>query len=314
MVETLATVPGVMAVGAATHLPRQEPETVPVRVADEGSGALPGGARRVAVLPGFFEVLGARATAGRLLDDADLEPGAAPVAVVNEPFVQAFLGGRNAVGRRLIVSDRTVEIVGVVPDLGMSLGDPRMAAGLYVPLEEGPFQLVVRGPRPRMLEGRSRAALATLDPTLAPGDFTLLEQAAEENVAFLKGMSLAMLGVGGVALLLSLVGIYALLSWSVTRRTREIGVRVALGARPGRILREILGGAAVQLGAGAAVGTGLGSLLRAGRDLFTFRLPDPGPYTFPGVVALLLLAGGTAAWVPCRRALRVRPAHALRQE
>lgn len=313
-IDALESVPGVAVAAAATHLPRQEPETVPVRLEDGDPDALPAGARRVAILPGFFEVMGARATAGRLLGDGDIAPGAAPVVVVNEPFVEVFLGGRNAVGRRLVVGDRAMEIVGVVPDLGMSLGDPRAAAGLYVPLGDEAFQFVVRAPAPWALEGRLRAALATVDPSLAPGGFTLLERAAEENVAFLRGMSLALLGVGGVALLLSLVGTYALLSWAVTRRTREIGIRVALGARPGLILRGILGGAALRLGAGAVLGTAFGQILLAGRDLFTFRLPDPGPLPFVAVVALLLVAGGTAAWIPCLRALRVRPMEALRAE
>lgn len=323
--EALARIPGVSAASATTFLPRQDPERVRVEPGGEpgpqGSGTpVPKPPRsyeraaKVGVLPGYFEVLGAAPLAGRVITAADLEAGAAPVAVVNDAFVRDVLGGGSAVGRRIVVDGTSREIVGVVPELGISLVDPGRAAGLYVPLESPVYQLVVRAKDPLRLAGQVRAAVASVDPTLQLGTLLPLERIAEDNVKFMRGVSLLFLGVGGVAMLLSLVTLYALTSYAVTRRTREIGIRVALGEGQASVVRGVVEGTAVQLAAGAALGSGLGWLVLRGESFFTFGLPPAGPWTFPAASLGLALAAAAACWSPLRRALGIQPMEALRQE
>jgi ABC-type antimicrobial peptide transport system permease subunit len=115
-------------------------------------------------------------------------------------------------------------------------------------------------------------------------------------------------------MLLSMVTLYALASFAVTRRTREIGIRVALGEGHLSVLRGVVGATALQLTAGAALGSGLGWLVLRGESFFTFGLPPAGPWTFPAVALGLALAAAAASWGPVRRALAIHPMEALRQE
>ena len=145
VVAAIRELPNVIAAGAGAQLPRLYPPPRPVSVEPIGDEpvAAPQPAPGHAVTDGFLSAIGARAVAGRLLDKTDFLEGAAPVVVVNEPFVQKFFAGRNAIGRRIKIEDRGSdrespwrEIVGVVPDLGLSVGDPAMTAGFYTPVDD----------------------------------------------------------------------------------------------------------------------------------------------------------------------------------
>jgi putative ABC transport system permease protein len=117
--------------------------------------------------------------------------------------------------------------------------------------------------------------------------------------------------MGGIALLLSIVGIYALLSFMVTRRTREMGIRVALGATRAHILRTITGGAFVLLAIGGIFGTAIGLLALQLRSVLLISVPDAGVAMPSTIFLTLALAGGIAGWLPARRALRIQPSEAL---
>ena len=269
VVAAIRELPGVVAVGAGQLLPRLYPAPRPVAIeaiADEAVMA-PQPAPGHAVADGFLEAIGAHAVAGRLLTRSDFLQGAAPVAVVNEPFVQKFLGGRNAIGRRIRIDNPQSktpspwrEIVGVVPDLGLSVGDPALSAGFYTPVDdEMLWYLAIRTTIDPITLGPSlRAAVANVDPDLQLLEVRTLEQAGYEERVFLSSIAAALTAMGGMALALSIVGIYALLSFMVTRRTREIGIRVALGARSWQVLRSITGGAAAYLVIGGLLGSALG--------------------------------------------------------
>ena len=157
-----------------------------------------------------------------------------------------------------------------------------------------------------------RAAVASVDPDLQIEEIRTLEEAGREDRVFLSGVALALTAMGGMALALSIVGIYALLSFMVTRRTREIGIRVALGAANWQVLRSITGGAALYLAIGGVIGTVLGIVFIQMRSVILISIPD----------ARRLDAGddlpdacnrrrAVACWVPTRRALSIRPAEAL---
>lgn len=314
--------PGVIAAGAGQSLPRLYPSPRPVSVEPIGEepAIAPQPAPGHAVTDGFLAAIGARVVAGRLLEKTDFVQGAAPVVVVNEPFVQKFFGGRNAIGRRIKIEDRGSdkapqwrEIVGVVPDLGLSVGDPAMTAGFYTPVDdEMLWYLAIRtSVDPITLTAPLRTAVANVDPDLQLLEIRTLEDAGREERVFLSAIAAALTAMGGMALLLSIVGIYALLSFMVTRRTREIGIRVALGAAHWQVLRSITGGAALYLAIGGVIGTVLGILFAQMRAVILISIPAPGVWMPATIFLTLAIAGGIACWVPARRALSIRPSEAL---
>ncbi len=323
VVEAAAALPGVVAAGAAEHLPRLYPQPRPTAVeplaGEPMHAAMP--APSHAVGNGFLEAIGARTLAGRLFVPSDFLPGAQPVAVVNEPFVRKFLGGRNPLGRRIRIAaaredgsqEPWREIVGVVPDLGLSVGDPAMTAGFYTPVsDEFLYHLAVRTTSdPLKLTPALRAAVANLDPDLQLEEIRTLDEAGWEERVFLSGVALALTAMGGMALALSIVGIYALLSFMVTRRTREIGIRVALGATSRQVLQSVTGGAALYLAIGGGLGSVLGLLFIEMRAVLLISIPNAGVWMPATIFLTLAVAGGVACLLPARRALSIRPSEAL---
>jgi hypothetical protein len=275
----------------------------------------------VAVDDGFLDAIGGRSIAGRSLVAADFTAGAAPVAVVNERFVQKFFNGRNPIGRRIRVEkprddgsqEPWREIVGVVPDLGLSVANPSMAAGFYFPkTDETLWYLAIRtAGDPLRLAPQLRAAVANIDPDAQLEEIQPLENAGADERTFLSGIATALTAIGGVALMLSIVAIYALLSFMVTRRTREIGIRMALGATSRQVLQTVTGAAMLYLAIGGLIGTGIGYLSLQLRDVLLVSIPDAGAWVPLTVFSTLAAAGLIACWVPARRALGIRPAQAL---
>lgn len=321
VVEAVAAIPGVIAAGAAEQLPRLYPQPRPT-VLEPVDGETPRAAMTApshAVGEGFMEAIGARALSGRLFTRADFRAGAAPVAIVNEPFVQKFFGGRNPLGRRIRIErpreaeEPWREVVGVVPDLGLSVANPSMAAGFYMPVrDETLWHLAIRtAGDPLKLTPRVRAAAAAVDPDAVLEEVKLLDEAGYEERWFLSSTAIALTAMGGMALVLSIVGIYALLSFMVTRRTREIGIRIALGATRAQVVRSIAGGAMILLMIGGLIGSGLGLAMLRMRDLLLVSIPNAGVWMPATIFLTLALAGGIAAWMPTRRALGIRPSEAL---
>jgi putative ABC transport system permease protein len=324
-----SALPGVIAAGLATELPRHSPPTQLVEI-EELPGTTPSAPRPAPVAEvsaGFFKTLDATPRAGRLFDSRDHVVGAPLVAVVNVPFVQKFLVGAFPLGRRFRTVDGTrsgpwYEIVGVVPDLGLSVGDPSLAAGYYVPLDADAARsarraiyLTVRTTDdPLAYVGTLRQALHQRDPTLVLNSPKRLEDVAGDDRAFFRWFATALIGLGVVTLVLALTGVYAMMALIVTRRTREIGVRVALGATAQRIIRTVVGRATWQVALGGAIGAALAVLSLDLRGVLVSRLGDGGTWTLPIVLVLLVLAGLAATGLPLRRALRIHPSEAMRVE
>ncbi len=329
--------PGVVAAGAGQQLPRLYPPPRPTAVEPIGDepAMTPQPAPGHAVGHGFLEAIGAHAISGRLFNESDFINGAAPVAIVNEPFVSKFLWGRNPIGRRIRIDDQAGgglidddphartsepqpwrEIVGVVPDLGLNVADPDLAAGFYLPVrDEMLWYLVIRTTSdPMTLAPPLRAAVANIDVDLQLEHVRTLETADQEERVFLSGVATALTAMGGMALLLSVVGIYALLSFMVTRRTREIGIRVALGAQRWQVLRSITGAATAYLLIGGVIGTALGVLFVELRSMILISIPTPGVWMPTTIFLTLAIAGAVACWLPARRALGIRPSEALQAD
>ena len=321
--------PGVVGVTLAERLPQMEHPPHMIEVDSGGAAPInprfPGGYRVSAAVVDvdYFDVLGAPVRAGRAFQAGDLAPEAHAV-IVNESFVKLVLGGRNPIGRRVrytyLEQWRSGKaepgpwhtIVGVVPDLGMAkrTPDPKVA-GIYHPLAPDvvvPLYVAihVRGD-PAAFAPRLRAVAVGVDPTLrvdAVAPMNTLSDAGLEFIAFWVRITLV---VSAVAMLLSLAGIYAVMSFTVARRTREIGVRVALGSDPRRVVTTIFARPLIQVALGVAAGGVLTATL--GRSVRpTFLAGVAGYATLMLGVCLL------ACVVPTRRALAVEPTEALRSE
>jgi predicted permease len=282
--------------------------------------------RGVATDDAMFRVVDVGATRGRIFDPRDLETDAPRVVLVNEPFVAGVLGGRNAVGRRLRFhygdgsTGDWAEIVGVVPDLGHNPGDRRAGAAVYRPMAGANYMSVMLRPTPgggvapQDLLPALRKAAFDLDPELQVRDADLLADAGAAERAALTGVGTSLFILGAMALMLSAAGLYAVLSFGVSKRTREIGVRIALGAGTARIARAIGRRVFVGLVLGMGGGLALGGALFAVIRTFPFEVRlDPWLHLgVPG--ALLWLVGGLAVLPPVRRALGIQPAEALRAD
>jgi predicted permease len=279
-----------------------------------------------AVEPDFFDAFEAVPLAGRLLTSSDYG-GASRVVVVNQPFVDLVLGGRPAVGRRFRYTAAGYdgqrpptgaqapwfEIVGVIRDLGMNAEDAPNAAGAYVPLSLRAVDAVIVAARVSgdmvSTTNAVRSIAAKADPTLRVSDVQSLDQVSAPMVRTFGYIASAFGVVTLSTLVLALSGIYAVMSFAVSRRTREIGIRVALGSQAGRLLLTILRRPLLQLAMGIVVGA-----------IFAFAIASANGITLGlgfGVAGYALVMLGVcllACLVPARRVLKVDPISALRAD
>lgn len=281
------------------------------------------------VAPGYLSVYGARILAGRAFGPGDLDPRAASV-IVNQAFVTQVLGGGPALGRRIRhmgppsgpSGERKpgpwYEIVGVSQNLSVNPMDPSLVKpGLAYPVTPGHAQSVgldvrVRGIAPQAFAPRLRELAVAVDPTLRLGQtYSLEEFEAQDRLA----VRLVALVVGLVVLsvfLLSGAGIYALTSFTVTQRRREIGIRSALGAHPRQVLGSVFAGVTRQVALGLVVGVVAAFAVdrAAGGELMNGK----GAVLVPVVGITMAIVSVVAAMGPARRGLRIQPMEALRDE
>ncbi len=312
---------GVSGVVFAEHLPRQYHPNNQIEI-DQGAvaphderGHLVGSSR---VDPKYLDVLGVSILSGRWFNSSEASPDAR-VAVVNTSFVERVMGGKNPIGKRIRYvsnSDPSTwpwyEIVGVAPDVGTESGwGP---AGVYRPLVRAsmyPLNVAihVQGD-PRMFASRLRAIATDVDVTLRLMDVMPLRDVVNGEARFHAFWVTMTTIVSAMVLMFSLVSIYAVMSFAVSRRKREIGVRVALGASPWRIVTAVFAQPLRQLGMGLLAGTVLVWALQGGTDNgwpTATELLTLGAYTTLMTVVYLI-----ACVVPTRRALAVQPTEALR--
>ena len=283
--------------------------------------------------PSYVEVPEAPILAGRAFNTGDLAPGAR-VAIVDQGFVEQVLQGRNPIGQRVRFvgevddaaakdSARWYEVVGVVKELGMGAATQKgRAAGFYLPVASDRLDRVymmvhVRGD-PMLLGPQLREIAAAVDPTLRLSELQRVDEVTNNVLWVVRLWLRVTILMSAVALVLSLAGIYAVLSFIVARRTREIGVRVALGASRRRVIGAIFRRPRSQVGLGILAGAAL--IAAAGSMAYT--ADSPGADGLPAGLSLeqvaMLLAYAMlgvcllACVVPTRRALRVEPPIALR--
>jgi ABC-type antimicrobial peptide transport system permease subunit len=238
---------------------------------------------------------------------------------VNAALAAKYYPGTSPVGKHITFEERSVEIVGVLDDVrGQSLWNPATPE-LYVPIEQWGWRggtIVVRtSADPRGIEPSIRAAVRTLDPTMPVLSVATLEDRMKRTTAPERFRAILVGTLATLALLLSLLGIYGLVAWVVGRRTREIGIRMALGEAATRVCLRVIGNA-IRLG---VIGVSLGAMLALGlaRWLQAFAAGDISardPISLLTTMAVFLVATAVAAWIPARRASRIDPLLAIRTE
>ena len=279
-------------------------------------------ATRIVSTTNFFDALGLRLSAGRDFTAQEVRDSAARVAIVGTELARRLWPGQDAIGRRLRIGDRhQFTVIGVAPDLqyeefGEEVEQTRLQ--VHLPYAQSGTRLMAFLVRARgnaaELQPAVRNELRAIDPTLAAFDIMTMDARRRYTTWPQRFFGQTFGTFGGTALLLALAGVYGVMAFSVARRRREIGVRVALGARPADVLRLVIGRAAILAVLGVAVGiVGAWALTRLLSGLL-WGVATNDPATFVLTPLLLIAAALTASYVPARRALRVDPMVALRSE
>jgi putative ABC transport system permease protein len=319
--EEVAAVPGVMAVGlgsagplfggsietgtlAIAGTPRQDADRAPVVQWYDADAH-------------YFTALGRRIVRGRDFTTDDVD-GAPAVAVVNEAFVARFFAADTALGRRVTVQDHAADIVGVVSDVRPSRPDRATPPEIFWPIRQYPrwaAYLVMRiAPEVAGVEPAARARVETVDPNVQITPFVAIDRMFS-NTLVSPRFNVVLIGAFALsAILLAAVGVYGVIAQTVASRTREIGLRIALGATPRRLVADVVGrgvrlalaGMVVGLAVSLAVGRLLASLL--------YGVPYTDAITLVTTVTVFLTVAIVAGYVPARRASRVDPLTALRAE
>jgi predicted permease len=321
LVKRVGEVPGVQSAAVALHLPPNGTLMAPLYIA--GRTPEPIGQRPVAlwssVTPGYFATLRIPVVAGRAFSEHDIAKSQL-VSIISESIARQFWPGENPIGRSIQIGrmDRPSEIVGVVRDVKNSGVGSEPRPQVYTAYAQRPWtsmNLVIRttgGGDPMQLAGTVRRAIQEIDRDQAITNVQTMEEALSGAIAQARVIAALLGAFAAIAVLMAAAGLYGVIAYTVTQRTREMAVRLALGARPGMvfwlIVRQGLGltGIGIVLGAIAAM-----AAVRAMQTLL-FGVSGLDPITYVGVSVLLVVVAAAACWLPARRAARISPIVALR--
>ncbi|OGT94590.1 MAG: hypothetical protein A2083_06425 [Gemmatimonadetes bacterium GWC2_71_9] len=322
LVERLQQLPGVAAAGASMGAPFGWSYSTDLRA--EGVDSIPsvhtGGPYFNRVTPGYFAALGLRLLRGRVLTSADRR-GAERVAVLGATMARLIWPGQNPLGRCLYVGQgkECTRVVGVVADARRGRVTESQVMQYYLPLDQLDYLKVSavfvrsRGDASTLVDAVRREIVAAEPGLPYVQVFTITQQFASQLRSWRLGAA-AFSAFGALALVIACLGIFAVISYGVSRRTQEIGIRMALGAEAGAIARMVLGQGLRPVAVGLALGwCGAWALGRAVASLL-FGVSPSDPLVFASVVAALLGVALLASWLPARRAARVDPMLALRNE
>jgi len=325
LTERLQALPGVRSAGAVLFLPLRV-SILSFRVAVngfkiEGRPPVPEGQEPVAdyrmATPGYFNTVGIALRQGRLFDQHD-DLDAKRVALINEAMVRMHFPHENPLGRRILTGSRPMEIVGIVADAKLYGLDAPIEPAIYVPHMQDPGGFmglaVWTDGDPAAVTSAVRREILKLDPEQPISNVRTMEKVLSDSL-MLRRVSMLMLTVfASLALTLASVGIYGLTAYSVSRRTHEIGLRVALGASQAQILRLVVGRGLLTSLIGAAIGLAAAFQLTRALSGMLYGVTTTDPLVFAGVPLLLVAVSVVASYVPARKALRIDPLVALRYQ
>jgi putative ABC transport system permease protein len=322
LTERVSTLPGVVAVGVAQVLPIQSDYVLGFNIQGRPPDA-PGdepSTNYYAVSPGYFKAMGIPLLRGRLFTEQD-KKDAPRVAVINETMAKKFFPNEDPIGKGINVTngpERFREIVGIVGDVKQYGLDQPTTAQTYEPYLQTPFQnmtLVVRTDgNPAGLTAGVRSQVLSIDKDQPVSRIRTLEQVISESVAKQR-FAMLLLGIFAmVALVLAGVGLYGVMSYAVTQRTHEIGIRMALGAQQRDVLKLVVGHGMILALVGVAIGLIASLALTRVMTTLLFGVSATDPLTFLAIPALLAGVALLASFMPARRAMKVDPMVALRYE
>ena len=319
----LAALPAIRSVGFSTNLPLDvglQGTEFKIEGQTESPGVTPHTHVSI-VSPGYFHTMGTPLLQGREFNTGDYAdaPG---VVIINSYLAQHYFPGQNALGKRLEMgfrSGRLLQIIGVAADVRHDSLQSELHPGMYLPYAQAPQGLplivLVRGTSDSAaVVAGVREQLRQIDPRLPLYDVKTMNQVVHTAMARPRFITFLLGGFAAVALLLAAVGIYGVIAYTVGQSTREIGIRMALGARPAHVWRLVIGQGLMLTILGVGIGlTGAFALTRLISTLL-FGVTPTDPLTFLGGAALLVLVALLACYVPAKRAMRVDPLVALRYE
>ncbi|HKS27512.1 MAG TPA: ABC transporter permease [Pyrinomonadaceae bacterium] len=324
LLERVETLPGVKGVATVSVIPLTGGNTS--RFMAEDRPAPPPGTELEAntrdITPNYFDVMNVPLIRGRAFSEQD-KADSPPVAIVNQTFANRLYPGEDAVGKRLLVPSvqaPPVEIVGVVADEKVTRMDVATTPVLYSPYLQDPgrmLNLVIRtSSDPGQLTASVRSEIQRLDADLPVFDVRTMQEVIDRSPStFLRRYPAFLIGTfAAISLVLAVIGIYGVISYSVTQRTQEIGVRMALGAQRRDILKMIIGQGMLLALLGVSLGLVAAFLLTRFLESLLFNVSARDPLVYTGVSLLLIVVALLACYIPARRATRVDPMTALRYE
>ncbi len=278
------------------------------------------------IMPGYFHTIGARLVRGRLFSAQD-DAAHTGVAIVNEEMARTFFPGEDPIGQHLAIDwpplywkgmPGRYEVVGIVSNVAFAGPQRGPQAAMYFPHAQTPFNgltVIVRTANdPIALVPAVRRSVHALDSSLPLSEVGTVEEQWAELVSVPRFLALLLSLFAGLAVTLAAIGIYGVMAYAVTRRTHEIGVRLALGAKPADVVRLLVGQGMVQIGIGVLAGVVAAIAVTRSMAGLLFGIAPNDPWTFVAVSVLLVLIGIAAAWIPAHRATRIDPVSALRAE
>lgn len=280
------------------------------------------------ITPDYFRTLGARLLQGRFFTQGDRK-GALPVAIINEAFARGYSPGASPLGqhfRQRFPENVRLEIVGVVTD-AKSFPNEEAPPTVFIPSAQAsiettrlfstwfPVHILVRtAGKPESISTAVASVLREIAPEMPAGRTRTMDQVLGTSVTFNRFTMVLMSLFAGLALVLAAVGVYGVMAHLVGQRTREIGIRMALGAQRGDVLQMVIGEGIVLAGAGVVIGIGGALVLTRLLRSMLFEIKPSDPATYAGGVVLLMGVALAACYVPARRAMKVEPMVALRYE
>ena len=322
----VSSLPGVSVAALASNLPASSADNQKTLFTIEGRPALQASEALAADLQtisgGYFSALKIPLIAGRFFTDTD-NASAARVAIVSRTMANRFWPGSDPLGQRFKLgaaesADPWMTVVGVVGDARQNWWNPATFPVIYQPYLQSSrrfYRFVLRtASDPTSYASAARAAIAQVDPKIPITELKTLETEVQDSIAIVHIMGVLMAIFGSVALLLSSIGVYGILSESVAQRTHEFGIRFALGANPRDVLRLVFRHALLVSGIGLVIGLPISFAVSRAMAAFVFGIVSVSVPVLASLAGLLLLVALVAAYFPARRALGVGPMVALRYE
>ena len=327
LLEKMRQIPGVESVAYTDRLPgfaESQTATLPIKGRPVGNDSMAPTAVVFGASPEYFSTMGIRLIAGRLFTEADQRPGARWVLIVDRKFAERYFPGEDPVGQLFDFRPNNAKpdsplpmIVGVVEVARVSGLESDVQPYVYraVSVTRGGLSMELRTKRSfAEIMPLIRAQVRAVDPSLPIYQEKTMQMQLDDAAANRRGILWLLGAFAGIALILSAVGIYGMLAYDVTQRTKEIGIRGAIGATRGQIVTLILQQGMLKTGVGLVLGLGGALVLSRFLEKLLYDVKPTDPLVFAGVAVLLLLVALLASWLPARRAANVDPLVALRHE